>query len=355
MASPFRLAGDLLAASTRDGRVPAAALEVGSSREPVWQMAWTAGRPDGDLTHAIWDLASLTKVIATTSLTAAAVAARRLCLDQAVADHLPEWTAARDARLRVRDLLAHCTGLPAYRPLYETCAGRDGYVRAISDTPLAYPPRTRAVYSDLGFILLGLLLERAMGATLAAQMQELGLASRDPWLGFGVPSREQPPHRVQTTGIDPWRGHLPLCGEVHDRNAAAIGGVAGHAGLFGTASAVGAFARRLLRARRQGDEALGPAGLVRSFLRRTPIPGSSRALGWDTMLPTSSCGGRLSAAAIGHTGFTGTSLWVDPSLDLYVVLLTNRVAGTATERDITTLRRAVHEAVATAWPRDIHT
>jgi CubicO group peptidase (beta-lactamase class C family) len=137
-----------------------------------------------------------------------------------------------------------------------------------------------------------------------------------------------------------------LVGEVHDNYAAALGGVAGHAGLFGTASAVGAFARLMLRAR-LGDPTQPPPftpGLVAEFTRRTTVPGSSRAIGWDTMLPTSSCGTRMSPRAFGHVGFTGTSLWIDPGQDRYFVLLTNRVNRGGTLDQIRDVRRAFHDA-----------
>jgi len=138
-----------------------------------------------------------------------------------------------------------------------------------------------------------------------------------------------------------------LIGEVHDNYAAALGGAAGHAGLFGTAPAVGHFARLVLAAAR-GDERL-PApftpALVRAFTTKSSIPASSRALGWDTMLPSSSCGGRMSAAAFGHVGFTGTSLWIDPRRDRYFVLLTNRAAGSGTLDEMRTVRRAFHDAL----------
>jgi CubicO group peptidase (beta-lactamase class C family) len=156
-----------------------------------------------------------------------------------------------------------------------------------------------------------------------------------------------------------------LVGEVHDNYAAALGGVAGHAGLFGTAAAVGAFARDVLRAarlkgsrstddergapkrpRREGGQAsVFDPDLVALFTTKSTVPGSSRALGWDTMLPTSSCGTRMSAAAFGHVGFTGTSLWIDPARDRYFVLLTNRVCGGGTLDDMRTVRRAFHDAL----------
>jgi CubicO group peptidase (beta-lactamase class C family) len=140
----------------------------------------------------------------------------------------------------------------------------------------------------------------------------------------------------------------PLTGEVHDNYAAALGGVAGHAGLFGTAPAVGAFARAVLRASRGDRSVPSPLSpeLVAVFTAKTSVPGSSRALGWDTMLPTSSCGTRLSPRAFGHVGYTGTSLWIDPVRDRYFVLLTNRADGGGTLDDMRTVRRAFHDAMA---------
>jgi CubicO group peptidase (beta-lactamase class C family) len=156
---------------------------------------------------------------------------------------------------------------------------------------------------------------------------------------------------VAPTGVNGWRGRL-LVGEVHDDNAWALGGVAGHAGLFGTASAVGTFARWLLRSLAGDDRAplATPAGL-RQFFKRTGIDGSSRALGWDTMLPSSSCGPTMTPSAVGHTGFTGTSLWIDWERGVYFVLLTNRVMTTEGTEGIQDLRRAFHAgAIAATGP-----
>jgi CubicO group peptidase (beta-lactamase class C family) len=145
------------------------------------------------------------------------------------------------------------------------------------------------------------------------------------------------------TEADEWRGRV-LQAEVHDENAAALGGVAGHAGVFGTAGAVGAFARLVL-ATLTRSTVLGTPEELRQFVTRSSVPGSSRALGWDTMLPTSSCGTRMSARAIGHTGFTGTSLWIDPEQDAYVVWLTNRVHPTRANDALVALRPKLHDAV----------
>ncbi len=150
--------------------------------------------------------------------------------------------------------------------------------------------------------------------------------------------------RTAPTEHDPWRGRL-LTGEVHDENAHALGGVAGHAGLFGTAAAVGDYARHLLQILDGRSGAFRRETLETFIARQATIPGSSRALGWDTMLPTSSCGTRMSPRAFGHTGFTGTSLWIDPDRGVYVVLLTNRVHPTRDNDAMKQLRPALHDAV----------
>jgi CubicO group peptidase (beta-lactamase class C family) len=203
------------------------------------------------------------------------------------------------------------------------------------------------VYSDLGFILLGIVLEQVGGGSLADQFATWRAA-----IGLTEPLDFQPPPewhaRTAFTEHYESRG-TPLQGVVHDQNTAALGGVAAHAGLFGTAAAVGAAARWwLARLRGHDDSATGvSANAARIFTRRSIVPGSSRALGWDTMLPTSSCGTRMSPSAIGHTGFTGTSLWIDPDRDAYYVLLTNRVLASNTSDEIQRVRREFHEAAST--------
>jgi CubicO group peptidase (beta-lactamase class C family) len=300
----------------------------------------------------IFDLASLTKVIATTTLVMRAVDAGVLGIDDPVSERLREWRGQDRQSVSVRDLLSHCSGLPAYLPFYRDHTGRAEFEPAICRTPLEYAPRSRSVYSDLGFILLGFILEDArsssqgrgqldVAASLSAQFGKLAS------LVTGEPLTFNPPRawRVRTapTEFDAWRGRT-LTGEVHDENAWALGGAAGHAGLFGTAAAVGAFARATLQTL-AGDRILADSATFREFARRRDeIPDSSRALGWDTMLPTSSCGTRLSPTAIGHTGFTGTSLWIDWERDAYIVLLTNRVHPTRENNRIGPIRRAFHDA-----------
>jgi CubicO group peptidase (beta-lactamase class C family) len=292
----------------------------------------------------IFDLASLTKVVATTTIALELVAHQALDLDAPVSRSVVEWRAADRSGVSIRDLLEHSSGLPAYREYFRRCQGRAAYLNAIASEPLEYRPRALALYSDLGFILLGIVLERHAGRTL-----DEAFAGWRTVVAISEPLDYRPPpswvSRTAKTEDDPWRGRM-LQGEVHDENASALGGVAAHAGLFGTAAGVGRSARWWLQRLLGSDDAVTriPARLAQSFAERSKVPGSSRALGWDTMLPTSSCGGRMSPRAIGHTGYAGTSLWIDPDQDLYFVLLTNRVHPSRANNAIQQVRRDFHDA-----------
>jgi CubicO group peptidase (beta-lactamase class C family) len=292
----------------------------------------------------IFDLASLTKVVATATMAMRLIDAGRLGLDDRVGARLRVWTGSDRDEVTISDLLAHASGLTAYLPFFRDHLGRREFEAAICALPLEYLPRSTSIYSDLGFILLGFILEDAGGADLQAQFREVARSFTDAPLDFIPPAAWR--SRVAPTEVDRWRGRL-LVGEVHDENAWALGGIAGHAGLFGSAEAVGAFARAVLRTL-GGRAGLASPLTMRRFATRTGVPDSSRALGWDTMLPTSSCGALMSSTAIGHTGFTGTSLWIDRERDLYVVLLTNRVHPARDNDGIARVRPAVHDAVVRA-------
>jgi len=327
---------------------PAAVVEVGYHDRPLWQEAFGAltrdvGSPPTSV-ETLFDLASLTKILSTTTLAMAAVDGQRLQLTDPVGRWLPEWRGDDRKMVTIEDLLSHASGLTAYLPYFRDHHGRDEFERAICTMPLEYRPRATSIYSDLGFILLGFILADAVGAPIDTQFEHI--ANREKWgeIIFRPPGGVRA--RAAPTEVDSWRGRL-LVGEVHDENAWALGGVAGHAGLFGTAPAVGRFARTVLRQYRR-EAPLARSSTFERFIRRSTVPESSRALGWDTMLPTSSCGGRLSAAAIGHTGFTGTSLWIDPRADAYAVLLTNRVHPSRENDAILRVRPAFHDAVIAA-------
>jgi CubicO group peptidase (beta-lactamase class C family) len=357
MRDPFDRASAILLDGILEGAFPAAAAEVGRAEGLSWRRAFGTLTFDADSPETshdtIFDLASLTKVIATTTLAMRAIGDGLLTLDDRVASHLPEWRGSDRAEVSIRDLLAHASGLPAYLPFFRNHTGRVEFQPAICETPLEYAPGSQAIYSDLGFMLLGFILEDVRrntragagrfdpSATLMAQFRRIAAFITIEPLAFTPPRTWRP--RTAPTEHDSWRGRT-LQGEVHDENAWALGGAAGHAGLFGTAGAVGAFAQCVLRTI-AGERVLAPPDTFRQFIQRTSIPGSSRALGWDTMRPTSSCGSLMSSTAIGHTGFTGTSLWIDWERDVYAVLLTNRVHPTRENTRLRAIRPAFHDAV----------
>lgn len=343
MTGSHERAQAVLEAAVEARAFPGAAAETGSADGPLWTYA------TGHLTYepeapaissrTLYDLASLTKVIATTSIAMRLVHAGRVSLDSLASGWMPEWKDGAFATVRVRDLLEHSSGLAAWLPLFQSSKGRDEYRRAIAVLLPEYAPRTASIYSDLGFIVLGHVIESAAGRTLDELFDEFRSAAGLPaTLAYGSAAGND----VAPTEFDPWRGRL-CAGEVHDENAFALGGVAPHAGLFGNAADAGAFARLVLRAFRESS-ALGTPELMSHFARRSDVAGSSRAVGWDTMLPTSSCGTRMSPDAIGHTGFTGTSLWIDAARDRYFVLLTNRVHPTRENNQIRAVRAEFHDA-----------
>jgi CubicO group peptidase (beta-lactamase class C family) len=357
MTDRFEAARDVLTQALHHLAFPCAVIEVGTTTTPIWSEAFghltfSPGAPAATA-ETVFDLASLTKVISTTMLAMRAVEQGVLDLDDPVARHFTEWQGADRQQVTIRDLLSHASGLPAHRPYYllrqsdgrqgERLRDREAFVGAICAEPLDYTPRTVTVYSDLGFMLLGFILERGPGLVRRFDALKSDIAPADD-LQFHPPAVWA--RRTAPTEVDWWRSKL-LVGDVHDENTFALGGAAGQAGLFGTARAVGSVARHLLQVL---DGRIGAfrQETVRMFTtRRSDVPGS-RALGWDTMLPTSSCGSRMSQLAFGHTGFTGTSLWIDPERGLYAVLLTNRVHPTRSNTAIQSVRRAFHDATISA-------
>ena len=344
--SRFDGAAAIIAEGLETRAFPAASVDVGTSRGPIWQQAFGRLTYDDAASPAsletVFDLASLTKVIATTSIAMHQMTAGLIGLDTPVGRILPACAGSAAGLIAIRQLLDHSSGLPAHLRLWERARGREAFCSAICETPLEREPGTASVYSDPGFMLLGFALEASGAGSLDTQFKRL--PGGDEHTG---PLLYCPPadltERIAPTEYDSWRGRL-LRGEVHDENAAALGGVAAHAGLFGTAEAVGAFARTVLRTFRE-PTALGTPDAMTLFASRTGVPGSSRALGWDTALPTSSSGTKMSARAIGHTGYTGTSLWIDPGRDMYAVLLTNRVHPTRTNEKLLPLRGRFHDAL----------
>jgi len=313
-------------------------VEIGRKAGPIATIArgaltYTEGAaPVGETT--IYDLASLTKVLATAAVVASQLGRDRMRLNDRIGHWIDAWSSEERQNVTIRDLLEHCSGLPGHRHYFETRSGRESFEPAICEEPLEYVPRTASIYSDPGFMLLGFAIENVAGSPL----DRLFDSWRNAELGSGIELRYRPPAEwlERTAPTEAGAPGAATRGVVHDENAAALGGVAAHAGLFGTAAAVGACARWWLT-----------TPTLPRFSQKSAVPGSSRALAWDTMLPTSSCGTKLSPHAIGHTGFTGTSLWIDPAQDLYVAFLSNRVHPTRAGEGIQEARRALHDAVVT--------
>lgn len=316
----------------------------------------------------IYDLASLTKPLVTATSVLLLIQRAKVMLEDSVQGVLTELEGTPIGQATVRDLLAHRSGLPGWRPFYERLdAGgvvskplggnhdvKQQVLKLIRDEPLIYTRGTRSVYSDLGFMLLGFLVERLsgmpmdiwFGETIAQPLQADPMMYCPPVgrarLGVVRPAIDA--SQIAPTEQDERRNRL-LCGEVHDENAAAMGGVAGHAGLFGTAESVLAVSGAWLRGY-HGRESILDAKLVRQFTtRQESAAQSSWALGWDTPSVPSSSGSSFSEQSFGHLGYTGTSLWIDPLRELEVVLLSNRVHPSRRNEKIKTFRPYIHDLV----------
>jgi CubicO group peptidase (beta-lactamase class C family) len=333
-----------------DGAFPGAFAAVGTSAGVVAEYgagrldAADAQRPDRS---TVWDLASLTKVVGTTSALLQLVGEGRVGLDTPVVRYLPAWQAAGASAVTVRQLLTHSSGLPAWRALYKEAATADEALRHVYATGPDTLPGARTLYSDLGFILLGQLVERVSGMPLAAYDSARVFAP----LGMRD-TRYRPPaswrRRIAPTEQDPWR-QRQVRGEVHDENAFRLDGVAGHAGLFSSGRDLSRLAQLYLRhGVLDGGGRLFDSATVATFTQAQDPARSHRALGWETPTPGNSAGRRLSPRAFGHTGFTGTSLWMDPGRNLYVLLLSNRVNPTRENRKIGAVRTALADAVVGA-------
>ena len=294
---------------------------------------------------SIYDLASLTKVIATTSMAMLLYDRGKLDLEAPIAKFIPEFLAEgaderRRRRVTIRHLLEHSSGLPAYVKLYERASGKDGIIRATCSVPLQAEPGARAEYSDIGFIILGALLERISGESLDSFFaREIAGPLAMSTARFCPPAEWH--DDIPPTQIDEHYRKRLIQGEVHDENASAIGGVAGHAGLFASVRDVAIFAAALLTG--SGPFKRETAEL---FTTRASQPaGTSRALGWDTPSQPSQSGKYFGPRSYGHLGFTGTSLWIDPDRELAIVLLTNRTWPDAKSQVIKQVRPRFHNAV----------
>jgi CubicO group peptidase (beta-lactamase class C family) len=317
------------------------------------------GNLDSVSSATIFDLASLTKPIATTTMAAILYERGQLELDAPVIGTLPEFRSASDSRrdeVTFHMLLSHASGLPAYEKLYLKARSRDELLHAALATPLTADPGTHAEYSDIGFILLGLALERLSGEPLDVFCQReifgpLGMSNTTFNPPEGIRTRIPPSadERVEaTTGQQTPRSTFRnriIQGEVQDENASVLGGVAGHAGLFSNAHDLAIFACAML----QGGSPILRPETVALFTRCESTPeGTSRALGWDTPSTPSQSGKYFGPNSYGHLGYTGTSLWIDPERQLSITLLTNRTWPDCSNQAIKQVRPKFHDAVVEA-------
>ena len=355
----------IVAVGIAQGAAPGVALAVGRFGRLVHLRAY--GRIDtGSVApfvtdSTLFDMASLTKVVATTTAAMILEDEDKLDLDAPVRSYLPELSDTAKSRITVRMILTHSGGFEAFAPLWRDHRGRADYLAQINARPLAYAPGDTTIYSDWDFILAGLIIERITGMTLDQfvatrvwQPLHMGDTGFNPLASSPMPTDSactaafRPDHplldRIAVTEMDTAYRHIHVHGIVHDENACALGGVAGHAGLFSSARDVAVFCQMLLNGGEYGGVRLiRPETIARWTARQSRA--SSRALGWDTPSDRSSAGHYFSPRSFGHTGFTGTSIWIDPEREVFVVLLTNRVDPTRANLRHEELRRDIADEV----------
>jgi CubicO group peptidase (beta-lactamase class C family) len=306
------------------GGFPGASVVVGRRGYAVIKrgygsLSWAGDSPAVD-EKTIYDLASLTKVIATTTAVMVLYDEGKIDLDAPVRSYVPAFSGGGKERVTVRHLLTHRSGLPAGRDLWRSASSPAEARRQVLETPIYCRPGDCFEYSDLGADVLGFIVEAVSGQRLDSFLDTRVFGP------LGMTDTHFRPEaslrsRIAPTEVTPPRGY-PLRGEVHDENAYALGGIAGHAGLFSTAADLSVFAQMLLNGGQYNGVRVVADSTVKLFTRRAA---GTRALGWDTCDGNGGCGAMMGADAYGHTGYTGTSIWIDPERDMFVVLLTNRV------------------------------
>jgi beta-N-acetylhexosaminidase len=358
ISARLKPAYDLLHRAVSSGAFPGGVLAIGWNNQLAIH---SFGKFTRDLkSHAvtpetIYDAASLTKPVVTTTAAMKLVERNELDFDAPITRYLPEFAAAANSdtdpswreRVTVRMLLLHDSGLPAHEDYFESAKSRDAILASVVSTPLIAEPGTKIEYSDLGFILLGEIISRLTGLSLE------GFAQRELFAPLGMRDSFFNPARSLRSRIAPTEHDAAvrkrlIIGEVHDENAWAMGGVAGHAGLFSTARDIAVFAQMLLNGGIYAHRRILSRATIRTFTTRHAVGDSARALGWDVPVEPSSSGRYFSPRSFGHTGFTGTSLWIDPDRDLFVILLTNRVNPTRANDAIRQVRPALHDSVIEA-------
>ena len=349
---------DVVEAGIKDQAFPGATLAIGYrgkiSLHAFGKFTYDTKSPAVEI-NTIYDIASLTKVVATTTLVAKLVQGDfpvRLDLDAPVERYLPEWAPAGGNvpqpewrhRVTVRHLLTHTSGLPPFKEYWRTSKSKQATLDKIFAEPLDYEPGTKEVYSDLGIILMAEIIARLTGRPLDVLAREYVFSPLAMSSTMYTPPKKFWP-TIAPTEIDNQYRHRLLQGEVHDENAAAIGGVSGHAGVFSTAPDLASFCQMLLNGGVYAHQRILRRATVSEFTAPQELSGGTRTLGWAVPTEGGSSGHFMGPHTFGHTGFTGTSIWIDPDRQVFVVFLTNRVHPTRENQKIAKVRPALHDAV----------
>jgi beta-N-acetylhexosaminidase len=348
---------DVIEKAISDKAFPGATLAVGYRGElsvhAFGKLSYTASSPAVSA-DTMYDIASLTKVVVTTTLVEKMVEGdfpSPLNLDAPIERYLPEWTAGPQPdwrrKVTVRNLMTHTSGLPPFKEYWRTSTSKQETLRRIFAEPLEYEPGTQVVYSDLGIILMAEIIQRQTGQPLDKLAKEYIFGPLGMRHSMYKPSNALWP-KIAPTEIDNQLRHRLVQGEVHDENAFAIGGVSGHAGVFSTSPDLAAFCQMLLNGGVYAHQRILKRATIAEFTAPQPLAKNLRTLGWAVPTEGSSSGHYFSAHSYGHTGFTGTTIWIDPDRQLFVVLLTNRVNPTRENHKIAEVRPAVHDAVMQA-------
>ena len=347
----FTQVDEIIQSAIKDSAFPGAVVLVSKEGKIIYEKAF------GHLTYedtsesvtinTIYDIASLTKVIATTTAVMICYDKNLFSLDDRVVKYLPEFSQNGKEKVTIKNLLLHNSGIPAFKRFYKNYSSADEVIKDIYKTPLSYEPGSKSVYSDLGFITLAKIVEQVTGKGFDVFCKEEIFNPLQMNSTFFNPP-DSSINKIAPTEYDNyWRNKL-VWGEVHDETAALLNGVAGHAGLFSTAKDINNLLQLLLNDGTFNGRQIIKPETVKLFTNRYSDK-STRALGWDTKSERNSSAGNLfDITSFGHTGFTGTSVWADPTRKLFVVFLTNRVYHTRENKKLYKVRPALHDAVINA-------
>ncbi|MGB5847803.1 MAG: serine hydrolase domain-containing protein [Ignavibacteriaceae bacterium] len=344
----FTQVDEIILSAIKDCAFPGAVVLVSKDRKIIYEKSFghlTYNDTSATVTkNTIYDIASLTKVIATTTAAMICYDNNLFLLDDPVAKYIPEFSQNGNEKVTIKNLLLHNSGLPAFKRFYKNYSSADEVIKDIYKTPLSYETGSKTVYSDLGFITLAKIVEQVTGKRFDAFCKEKIFIPLQMNSTFFNPA-DSLLYKIAPTEYDNyWRNEL-VWGEVHDETASLLNGVSGHAGLFSTAKDISNLLLLLLNDGTFNGHQIIKSATVKLFTTRYSDK-STRALGWDTKSGEKSSAGNLfDITSFGHTGFTGTSVWIDPTRKLFVVLLTNRVYPIRENKKLYEVRPVLHDAV----------